>query len=153
MDWPNFIKRYAWDEKRTPYLIRVPNLSKFQAKKEVFVYALFVGILFALITLTMMAGAKSGVNYKSLGIAFYAFSVFCGAVILGWHIHPSAALYVVGAPVAVFFYLLGDGMGLRLGSLDKVMLMLASMLWLRYSLRVLAIAKAYADMPEEPEQG
>ena len=153
MNWSNLIKRYAWDEKLTPYLIRVPNLSKFQAKKEIFVYALFVGILFALVTLTMMAGVKSGVNYKSLGIAFYAFSVFCAAVILGRHLHPSAALYIVGAPVAFFFYVLTEAMGTQLASLDKVLMMLGSMLWLKYSLRVLAITKAYAEMPEEPEQG
>lgn len=149
MDWSNFIKRYAWDENRTPYLIRVPKLSKFQAKKELFVYTLFLAILFAMATLVLVAGAKSGVNFKSLAMAFYTFSVFCSAVVLGMNKFHSAALYAASAPVAAFLYVLVDELGPELSALEKIGLLIISLAWLRYALRIVAISKHFPRMPDD----
>ena len=148
MDWSNFIKRYAWDNEKTPHLLRVDGLSKSQAKKELFVYTLFLAILFAMATLIMVAGAKSGANFMSLAMAFYTFSVFCSAVVLGINKFHSAALYAAGAPLAAFLYILADGMGPGQGTAEKIGLLVFALIWFRYALRITAIARVYPDMPE-----
>jgi len=44
-DWEKLVKRYVWNDERTPYFTRVANLSRRQAHYELFGYALFAGIL------------------------------------------------------------------------------------------------------------
>ena len=152
MGWYDSVKRYVWDEEKTPHLIRVDGLSKSQARKELFVYTLFLSILFALVALVTMAGAKSGANFESLGMAFYALSVFCSAVVLGMNKLHAAALYAAGAPLVVILYILADGLGIGLGLAEKIGLLIFLAIWFRYALRIAAIAKAYRGMREGPEQ-
>lgn len=152
MGWFESAKRYVWDEEKTPQLIPFDVLSKSQARKELFVYTLSLSITFALIAIVAMAGAKSGANFKSFGMAFYAFSVFCGAVVLGMNKFHAAALYVASAPLAAMIYIFADGAGAGLVLAEKIGLLVCSVIWFRYALRIVAIAKAYPDMREESEQ-
>lgn len=152
MGWYDSIKRYVWDEEKTPHLIPVGRLSRSQAKRELFVYTLFLATLFALATLIMLTGAKSGANFRSLGMAFYAFSVFCSAVILGMNKFHSAAVYAASAPLAGFLYILSDGLGPGLELVEKIGLLIFTLIWFRYAFRIMAIAKAFPGLPAEMEQ-
>lgn len=152
MGWYDSIKRYVWDEEKTPHMIPVGRLSQSQAKKELFVYTLFVATLFALATLIMLTGAKSGANFKSLGMAFYAFSVFCSAVILGMNKSHSAAVYSASAPLAAFLYILAYRLGPGLELIEKIGLLIFTLIWFRYALRIMAIAKAFPGLPAETKQ-
>ena len=152
MGWYDSIKRYIWDDETTPHLIRVDGLSKSQARKELFVYTLFLSILFALIALVSLTGAKSGADFNSFGIAIYAFSVFCSAVVLGMNKVYAAAVYAASAPLAVFLYILADGLGASHGTAETVGLLIFSALWFRYALRINSITKAYPAMRDQSDQ-
>ena len=151
MDWRKHVKKYVWDENKTPYLIPVVKLSKPQAQKEIFIYALFVAVLFSLFTLILSVEAKLEGNFKSIGMAFYAFSVICAAVLLGLSRHVYPAYYCVTAPVAAFIYIAATGLNPNLGTMDHVLLMIFTGLWARYTLRVVAIADAYPEMADQPQ--
>ena len=151
MDFYGFVKRYVWDENKTPYRTRVVKLTRPQAQKEIFVYALFLAILFAVATVVFSSETKLAGNYKSLGAAFYSFTVMSAAVIFGVTKHALPAMYCVTAPVAAFLHIFLTGMNPNLGTLEKAVLLGLCVLWLRYSWRVVGIATAFPHMPDKPE--
>ncbi len=151
MDFYGFVKRYVWDDNKTPYRTRVDKLTKLQAQKEIFVYALFLAILFALTTVFLSSETKLAGNYKSIGAAFYSFTVMCAAVLFGVTKHALPAMYCVTAPVAAFLHIFLTGLHPNLGTLEKAALLGLCVLWLRYSWRVMGIATAYPHLPGKPE--
>lgn len=148
MDWPSYIKKYVWDDNKTPYFVSVPNLNKGQADHEIFSYTFFLALLFALISiLSLTENAPYG---RSHGVALYAISVSCSAVLFGVTKHVHAAYYFTMAPVATLAYFIFVGFPPDLASIDKLALIVIALVLLRYSLRVVAIAKRYPDMPGDP---
>src|SRR5688572_20925940 len=96
LDWEKLVKRYVWNDERTPYFTRVANLSRRQAHYELFGYALFVGVLSAVISVALLQGeAPRG---SAEGVSLYAFTVCCAAILLGATHHPWAALWCSSAP-------------------------------------------------------
>ncbi len=167
MGWYDYIKKYAWDDDRTPYLTRVDTLTGFQAQKEIFVYALFLAILFAIVTLASLAGTRLEPDHQPLeialagtprserspAIALYGFTVFAAALWLGIGKHPYAAMYCATAPVAAFLYVLGDGLQADLEPMEKLLLIAFTVLWGWYALRVVAIARSYAHLHHDEPPG
>ena len=89
LDWEKLFKRYVWHDERTPYLTRVVNLTRIQAQYELFGYALFMGVLSAVLSIVTQA---PGLPHGGAAIVpLYAFSVCCAALILGFTRHPWAA--------------------------------------------------------------
>ena len=148
MDWVKFVKRYVWDDEKTPYFVRVEKLTKAQARNEVFVYAFFLAILFGVTMALSLADADLHRSLRSLAAAVYASSLLCGAIVLALNKHRAAALYCMTAPLALFLIVVSNGLHPDLGTIDKVALITFTLLWLRYGIRVLAIAKAFDGMPE-----
>lgn len=165
--WYKYVKKYAWDDTATPYMTRVGKLTQQQADKEIFIYALFLGILFAVVSLASIAGTRlqpgdpslvtglGGIQRAphSFAIAFYAATILFAAIALAVLKHPYAATYCGSAPVAAFFYVLADRMPGELTTLDKGFLFSLIFLWGWYSLRVTAIARAYLSMPPTAPPG
>ena len=75
MNWENFVKRYVWDDQRTPYLVRVSKITRRQADYEIYLYAVFLGLLFSVITMAGLSGALP--EGRSEPVALYGFSVVC----------------------------------------------------------------------------
>jgi hypothetical protein len=75
-----YFKKYIWDDERTPYFVPVRSMTRRQADYELHAYAIFVGILFAMVS----GGAllSQDPHIKSDGVAVYGFTVICAAVIL-----------------------------------------------------------------------
>jgi hypothetical protein len=146
MDWYSFIKKYVWDENKTPYFVPVQKLSKSQAEHELFSYTFFVALLFAVIAIISLT--ENAPHGKSPAVALYAFSVSCSAVLFGITKHVYAAYYFAMAPLAVLAYFFGVGFPPNLATIDKLVLIAITLGLLRYSMRVVAIAKAYPHMPE-----
>jgi hypothetical protein len=167
MGWYDHIKKYVWDDNTTPYFVSVNKLTRPQAQKELFAYTLFLVILFGILALAALAGTANQEAHPSVGmgligvqrehqsfpVAFYAFTVFCAAIWLGTTKHPHAAIYCGIAPVATLLYILADGLRPGLSARDKVFFIVFTVLWAWYALRVVAIARAYADMPEQGPPG
>jgi hypothetical protein len=53
--------------------------------------------------------------------------------------------------VSLLAYLYFLGFHPKLGIVDQILLVAVMLLWLRYTVRVAAIAKTYSGMPEKPE--
>jgi hypothetical protein len=148
MNWESFVKRYVWDDDRTPYLVRVGRITRRQADYEIYVYTVFLGVLFAVVTIAALAGALP--QGRSEAVALYGFSVVCAAILFGATKHLWAALYCSAVPLAALFYFLTHGLPPHLGTIDHIMLIVFALIALRYSIRIASLAKAYPDLPEAP---
>ncbi|MCP5153145.1 MAG: hypothetical protein H6983_03200 [Ectothiorhodospiraceae bacterium] len=146
MDWDRFLKRYVWDDETTPYLVPVARLTRRQADYELYAYAIFLGTLFAVVSVAALTGKLPGGRLP--GVAFYAFAMVCAAVLLGFGRSHLAALYTATGPVAALAYFYLFGFHPKLSGIDHVAIVLFVVLWLRYSVRVIAIARRYGEMPE-----
>lgn len=140
-EWEKLIKRYVWNEERTPYFTRVANLSRRQAHYELFGYALLVGVVGVVLS---VASLSTGLPHDAAGgVSLYAFSVCCAAVLLGTTRHPWAALWCAGAPLALLAYFAVWGFHPALESQEKVLLVTIVGAWLLYSRRSVAVARAW----------
>ena len=149
MDWEKHFKKYVWDDDKTPYLIPVSRLDRRQAGNEIFVYSLFIGTLFCVIALLANTGALP--HGRSFGVALYAFTMVCAAIVLGFTKHGLAAWYCGLSPLAALVYFFVFGFHPDSGTVDHVVILLVVALWLVYSRRVIRIGMRFEDMPE-PEQ-
>ena len=146
LDWENLFKRYIIDDEKTPYFTPVARLNRRQARYELFAYCLLTGVLYALVGIASLShGLPHG---GAIGVPLYAFSLLLAALLLGLTRHPHAAAYCAAGPVAAVLYFLQFGFHPNIGTGDKVLLVVLLLLWLRYNLRVVAIARAFRGMPE-----
>jgi hypothetical protein len=151
MDWHHYVKRYVWDANKTPFFTAVPKLHKGQADSEIFLYALFLSAPGALLSAaTAMHVVKSGID-ATIWVGLYAFSVCIAAALLHTKKNMKAAYYSISAPVVLFGYLYFLGFHPNLVTVDKIVIIAVLLLWLRYTVRVVAIAKNYPNMPEKPK--
>ena len=151
MSWDKFIKRYVWDDIKTPYFVSVAKMTKVQAGYELFSYSLFLAILFGVISVASLSDqAPQG---RSDVVSIYAFCVVCGAIVLGMTKSSAAALVCASAPLAALLYFFVKGFPSGLGGIDKGVLIAVALGLLVYSTRVVAMAKAYPNMPDAAEGG
>jgi hypothetical protein len=142
VSWEKLIKRYLWDDDRTPYLVPASRMTRKQADHEIFAYTVFLGILFSVVCLAALADAGT-----SDLIVLYAFSAIVGTAVLGVTKHLYAAWYCGALPLAFLLYLLVYGFPAGLAPIDHFVLIAFALIWLRYGFRVIGIARAYPDMP------
>tara|TARA_E500000331_G_scaffold255912_1_gene246566 strand:+ start:941 stop:1426 length:486 start_codon:yes stop_codon:yes gene_type:complete len=147
LDWEGMFRKYVWNVDTTPYFTAVPDLNRRQANSEVRFYCWFVIILFGVITLTSF---KVGIEKGSVGVAYYGLTVVCAAVLFGIAKFYPAALYLSATPLVSLTYLWLYGMGSERPLGDTIIVTLVLLALLRYSLRLVAIAKAYPEMSEAP---
>lgn len=141
-----FFQRYVWNEHTTPYFTPVDKLHRGQANSEILFYCLLHGVLFAVITLAALRGGPDG---RSLGIAYYSFSVVVAAVLFGMLKNYHAALYMSATPLAgllyVVVYRLPSG-----ATIDSFVVIGILLLLMRYSFRIVGVARGYPDFPPAP---
>ena len=147
LDWEKLFKRYVLDDVKTPYLVPVARMTQTQARYELFAYTLFMGVLFSAVGVAAVSTELP--HGGALGVPVYALAVVAAALIFGATRHPWAASFCASAPVAALIYFVLYGFHPNLGTGDKVLLTVIVLLWLRYSWRVLAIVRAYPDMPPQ----
>jgi len=144
VDWEKLLKRYIWDDDRTPYLVPASRMTRRQSDHETFAYTVFLAILSGAACLAALAHPGT-----SEIVVLYAFTVIVGAVVLGMTKHAYAAWYCGAAPVALLLYLLLHGFPAGLAPNDHFVLLAFALIWLRYAWRIIGIARAYPDMPEQ----
>ena len=147
MEWDKYFKRYVWNDQTTPYLTPVDQLNRRQANSEILFYCLFLGVLFAVITLASLRGGPDG---RSLGMAFYSFSVVCACVLFGMAKLYPAALYLSATPLAGLAYLALFRFNSDTARIDTIVVLFVLILALRYSFRIVAVARNYPQFPPEP---
>lgn len=148
LDWEKLVRRYVWDDERTPYFTRIAHLTRAQAGYELFAYALFMGVLFGVVALVSLSGKLPHGNAAI--VPLYAFTVLCAAVLLGMTRHPYAAVYCAASPLGVLAYFAAYGFHPGLATLDQGVLVAVVLGWLAYGLRVVAVARAYPALSDAP---
>jgi hypothetical protein len=149
MDLDKYFKKYVWDDERTPYFVPVARLTQRQAAYELHFYALFVGVLCAVVSVVALSNKLPHGN--AVIVSLYAFSVVCAALLLGMSRHPWAAIWCATPPLAGLAYFAAYGFHPNLGTQDKVLLVMAMIAWLVYCRRLLAVARAYPGLPQPAE--
>ena len=150
LDWDGMFRKYVWNVDTTPYFTAVPDMTRRQADSEVRFYCWFIIILFGVITLTSF---KGGMEDGSVGVAYYGLTVVCAGVLFGIAKFYPAALYLSATPLVSLAYLWLYGVGSERSLGDTIIVTLVLLGLLRYSLRLVAIARAYPKMPEAPFDG
>ena len=150
LDWVSLFKRYVGDDIKTPYFVPVGRFTRVQARNEIFVYTLFMGVLFGVIGVAALSPTLP--HGDTLSVSLYAFLIVGAAVVFGVSKHPAAAAICASAPVAALIYFVAFGFHPSAGPADKVLQVVFALLWLRYSWRILQITRAWPTMREAPEQ-
>ena len=150
LDWYKYVRRYFWDDETTPYLIPVGRLHRRQADYEILAYVVFVSLLYGAVMLLTMSGRAAYAD--SFGVSLYAFIVVCVALVFGVTRHFLAASACVLAPVGGLVFSLSFDVYPDLETWDRVLLIAFSLVWLRYSMRLMHIARRYGEMPPPPAQ-
>ncbi len=151
IDWETYVKKYIWDDDKTPYFIRAQKLNKYQADHELFAYSFFVALIFfAISIISLTENAPHGISH---GVALYAFTVACSAVLFGVTKHVYAACYFAMAPLATLAYFFVWGFPPNLATIDEFVLIAVALALLRYSMRIVTIARAYPHLPDAPADG
>jgi hypothetical protein len=151
-NWYKYIKKYVWDDEKTPYFIAVGKLNKKQADYELFAYVCFISILFSVFAI-ILAGAKSPYG-QSYGATFYAFSVAISAFMLHLTKNIYPAIYCAFAPLAALLFFLLHGFHPNHDKSDGAVLAIFALLLAWYSWRrIIAIAHSYDDMPDAGDGG
>lgn len=140
MDFERFVRRYLWDDERTPYLVPVSRLRRAQADHEIFACSLFTGLLFGLVCLVALARGDDG---PALLVALYALTVVAAALVFATLKLKIAGYWCAAAAPAALALYLQVGFGGRLDWPDHVLILAVLALWLRYALRVAHLARAY----------
>jgi hypothetical protein len=143
LDWEKLVKRYVWHDERTPYFTRVARLTAVQARYELFAYCVFMAVLFGV--LAVVALSERLPHGAAAIVPLYAFSVLCAAVLLGATRNRAAAAYCAAAPLALLAYFAAWGFPAELSALDHAVLIAAPIAWFIYSLRVLAVIRAFPE--------
>ena len=55
-NWEKWTKRYVWDSDKTPFFVPIEKLTKLQARKELFLYSVFVGTPIGLLGFISLVG-------------------------------------------------------------------------------------------------
>lgn len=148
LDWYKYVRRYFWDDETTPYLIPVERLHRGQADYEILAYVIFVSLLYGAVMLLTMSGRAAYAD--SFGVSLYAFIVVSVSLVFAVTRHFLAASACVLAPVGGLVFSLSFDVHPDLGNWDRVLLIAFSLVWLRYSMRLMHIANRYAEMPRPP---
>jgi hypothetical protein len=148
LDWEGMFRRYIADPTKTPYRVAVRQLNRDQAHYELLVYAVFVAAIFGVLGIASLSPTLP--HGLSTLIPLYSFSLCVSGIVLGAFKHPAAAAYCATGPVALLLYFLVYGFLPSHGPIERTVLIVVVLLWLRYSWRTVEIAKIYAELPEPP---
>ncbi len=141
MKWYAYIRKYVWDDQKTPYVIPVDRLNRAQGRNELFTFSVLLAVFCMVIGIASLLG--KAFQEQSAGVAVYTFTIYSAATILGATRHPFAAIYCsTMAPVTLFYFFL-YGFPPNLHLVDELLILALAVMLLRYTFRVIAIARAY----------
>lgn len=145
MNWEKLFLRYIWNDQTVPYMVSVDKMNRRQGNSEILIYSLFLGVFF---TIAALHGLRGGPEEASFGTAYYGFSVVCAAALFVILKSYYAALYLSAAPAVTLAHLYLGGIVSERETGDTVVVTGILLLLLWYSFRIVAVARAYPDMPD-----
>lgn len=109
--WEKYVKKYVWDDDKTPYFIAVSNLKRDQADKEVFLYCFILAIPAALIVAAVVSTLSSG-DFRYAALGLFAASIVVSAAYLNIRKNTGAAYFLISVPVVMLLHFAFNGFGL-----------------------------------------
>lgn len=106
--WEKYVKKYVWDDDKTPYFIPASKLMRDQADKEIFLYCFFLVIPTALVIVAFMSALYRG-DFNNLALGVYGASILGCAAYLKIQKSTSAALFAISAPVVLLLHFAVNG--------------------------------------------
>lgn len=150
MDWEKLFLKYIWNPQTTPYLVPVDQLNQRQGNSEILIYSLFLGVFFGVAALLSL---QTGPDAPALGVAYYGFTVVCAAALFLILKSYLAALYLSATPAVALAYLYFYGLSAERETFDTLIVTMILLLLLRYSFRIVALARIYPELPiVEPDE-
>lgn len=145
-NWEKWTKKYVWDDNKTPFFVSVDKLTKYQATKEIFLYVVFVGTPFGLIGFVSLAGIAKAESIAYLLMMIYSVSALIALYYLHTVKNQYAAFYAATAPLVLLLHLFINGFPSKLHEIEQGLLLVFLLLWLRYAMRIIRIAKRFPEM-------
>ena len=136
-DPPGLLKRYVWDDDKTPYLVAPHRMTAEQAWSELFAYAVFLAAGATIVALGALAGGALG----GVGAGVYAVTVGAAALVVGARGRDLAARYCATAPAVLALGILTDVVRPGMGFTERLVLLIGCALWLAYACRVVRVAR------------
>ena len=121
--WEKYVKKYVWDEDKTPYFIPASKLKRDQANKEIFLYCFFLAVPAALFVASFVSALQATGELHNLSLGLYAASILICAAYLKLKISTTAALFAINAPIVLLLHFAINGFdvpNLKINALDVV---------------------------------
>ncbi len=78
--WEKYVRKYVWDDDKTPYFIPASKLKRDQADKEIFLYCFFLATPSALIVAAFATALYEKGVFDNLALGLYGASMLiCAA--------------------------------------------------------------------------
>ena len=145
--WEKYVRKYVWDDDKTPYFIAASKLKQDQANKEIFLYCFFLATPAAMIVIAFARVLYEHGAIGNFALGVYGASILICAAFLHFRKSVTAALYAIGAPIVVLLYFAINGFPPKLHLVEQSGMVIVVLLWLRYTFRVVAIAKVHPGLP------
>ena len=141
MLWFSNVEKYVWSRERTPYFKAPEALSEAQAKHELFIYAVLLGSLFAIIALGgLIASLRDPALPQVLWLICASLVLWaCAGLVRGRD--PLAPWIVALAPAAILAQTLQSAFQAGALGPDRVLIVAVLLALLRYGWRVVRIAR------------
>ena len=144
--WEKYVRKYVWDDDKTPYFIAASKLKQDQANKELFLFCFFLATPAALIVAAYANALYEEGVAGNLTVGLYSASILVCAAFLHIRKSVTAALYAISAPIVVLLHFAINGFPSRLHAVEQIGMIIIVLLWLRYTFRVVAIAKCHPGL-------
>ena len=147
-NWEKWTKKYVWDDEKTPFFVPVDKLTKLQAKKELFLYIIFVGTPIGLLGFVSLAAVTRQENIGYLLFLIYAMSILASLYFLHTSKNQYAAFYSATVPIVLLLHLIVNGFPSKLHEIEQGLFLVFLLLWLRYAMRIVRMVKQFPEMRE-----
>ena len=144
-NWEKWTKKYVWDDEKTPSLYRSTN-SPQATGEELFLYIIFVGTPIGLLTFVSLAAVTRQENIGYLLFLVYAMSIL--AFTSFTHRRANTAFYSATVPIVLLLHLIVNGFPSKLHEIEQGLFLVFLLLWLRYAMRIVRMAKKFPEMRE-----
>ena len=146
--WFHRVKKYVWDEEKTPFHLLPVEMHKKQAHNELFIYAAIEGILTAILIFGILAQIFMGGKIAYVPLLLYSLMLMGALYVLVNRKPIWAALVSSSPPLVMFGLLFWFGFHPNNTSFDKLILGGFLVFWVIYSVRILDICRNYPEMAE-----
>jgi len=140
-DWPSYLRRYVWDDEKTPYFVAVNKLSRAQADNELKLWSGFVAVLGIVLAIALLTGKLPGGPAPIAGA--WAIVVVCAAIAMGMTKLPATAGICATGPALLAIKTVGLGVRHGQSQTETIVMCTVFLLLFAYSLRTIYICQRY----------